>query len=483
MAGRPTKTRCVLDWLRVTIPYQYDKNDKIENYLSSNNNLQTAYRVSKTSAKDLIYAVINTLSLDGVGYTNASIATLNKLESALYGYDGTFVIGHARIMYKKPLKYMTKSSIKMGICLELSSHALRDIEQSKYFKNWITFFQTIKHYFPNARFSRIDIATDYFKDMKRLSAEGLHRLLKDKKINFISSSRSNPRYQGKVDKKTKKDIGETVYIQSPNSAFMLRVYNKYQERLYSHGDAWLKKNNIKNWTRWEVQFNADSAPKVADEIINGTNPSWIWHETISHLMSFQVSHKIVTTNQKGKYVQVDWLGPRSKKIKKVWVPKWWDDFLNKDHIPQFDFSGKTPHWTYDKHMNWLAKCVLPAFVKDLLVQILQGGDVDTYMNHLLDQGMSKLQPKDVDDLVHYSKQIQASDFYKTDNQFKFTKTVNKIADTFTRMVSARIYEERNYSKLKQDDLREIKLHEYEEFVKAHGISNNYYNLKGTGVIK
>ena len=68
MAGRPSRTRCVLDWLRITIPYAYNENDKITDYLSKNNNLQTAYRVSETSAQDLIYAVINTLGLDGVNY-------------------------------------------------------------------------------------------------------------------------------------------------------------------------------------------------------------------------------------------------------------------------------------------------------------------------------------------------------------------------------------------------------------------------------
>ena len=165
------------------------------------------------------------------------------------------------------------------------------------------------------------------------------------------------------------------------------------------------------------------------------------------------------------------------------MPDWWDEFLDKDHVPTFDFSGKTPHWTYDRHMEWLGKCVLPTFVKDLLVQILQGGNVDAYLNHLLDQGMSKLQPKDIDDLVTYSRQIQASDFCKTDNQFKFTKTVKQIGDRFTGMVSARIYDQRNKLKITQDDLQEIKLHDYEVFIKEHGISNNYFNLQGKGVIK
>lgn len=475
-----SKTRCVLDWLRITIPYEYDENDTISDYLSNNNNPMTAYRVSETSAEALIYAVINCLGLDGVNYTNASIASLVKLEKANYGYSGTYVIGHARIMYKQARKYMPLSSIKMGVCLELSSHALRDIEQSSSFTNWIDFFQNVKKFFPNARFARIDVACDFFKDMKRLSAEGLHRLLKDKKINFVTTSRSDPRYQGSIH--NGKDHAETVYINSPQSRFMLRVYNKFFERIESHGDAWLKHNRIKNWVRWEVQYNADSAPDVAERIIQGEDPASIWHDTIYRLMSFQVPDTIVGKNQKHKYVKVDWLNPFSKKIEQVWVPTWWNDFMDDNHIPKFDFSGKSPHYTYDKHMDWIGKCVLPAFVKDLLVQILQGGDVDTYLNHLLDQGMTKLSPKDIDDIVHYAKEIRQSDFYKTDNQFQFTKTVNQIADRFTGMVEARVYDFRNRDKLNVDDLEPIKIQEYEDFIKEHGISNNYYNLKGKGVI-
>ena len=143
--ARRTKDRVVLDWLRVTIPYKYDAND-CKSYLSDNNNTVKAYKVDKVSAKSLIYAVINVLSLDGTGYTNASLATLTKLENSLYGYTGTMVLGHVRIMYKQPKEYMQLSHIKMGICLELSSHALRDIEQNANFTNWFDFFQTLKKY-------------------------------------------------------------------------------------------------------------------------------------------------------------------------------------------------------------------------------------------------------------------------------------------------------------------------------------------------
>lgn len=125
---------------------------------------------------------------------------------------------------------------------------------------------------------------------------------------------------------------------------------------------------------------------------------------------------------------------------------------------------------------------MPTFIKDLLVQIIQGGDVDTYLNHLLDQGMTKLSPRDIDDIVHYAKEIRQSNFYKTDNQFEFTKTVDRIADRFTGMVEARVYDFRNKDKFNGDDLEPIKIQEYEDFISEHGISNNYYNLKGKGVI-
>ena len=113
---------------------------------------------------------------------------------------------------------------------------------------------------------------------------------------------------------------------------------------------------------------------------------------------------------------------------------------------------------------------------------MQGGNVDTYLNHLLDQGMSKLQPKDIDDLVHYAKQIRQSKFYKTNNQFEFTETINHLSDRLTGMIKQRLYDLRNEAKMNASALDEIRFEEYQNFVHEHGISNNYYNLKGTGVI-
>ena len=156
--------------------------------------------------------------------------------------------------------------------------------------------------------------------------------------------------------------------------------------------------------------------------------------------------------------------------------------MSESHIPSFDFSGKSPHYTYDKHMAWLGRCVLPTFVKDLLVQIVQGGNVETYLNHILNQGLVKLKPKDVDDIFYYAKQIRKSKFYKSDNKFEFTKDLQDIADKFTGMATARVYELRNQTKIHRDDLTDITLDSYEKFLREHGISNNFYNLKGTGVI-
>src|SRR5699024_12872720 len=118
--------------------------------------------------------------------------------------------------------------------------------------------KTLKKYFPDASIARIDIASYFFKDMGHLSAEGLHRLLKNKRYFVKLSSRSAPRYQGLV--RDHKDVAETVYINKPQSAYMLRVYNKFEERVYSHGDARLNNNGINDWLRWEIQANGESAP-------------------------------------------------------------------------------------------------------------------------------------------------------------------------------------------------------------------------------
>src|SRR5699024_12839481 len=107
--------------------------------------------------------------------------------------------------------------------------------------------KTLKKYFPDASIARIDIASYFFKDMGHLSAEGLHRLLKNKRYFVKLSSRSAPRYKGLV--RNHKDVAETVYINKPQSAYMLRRYNKFEERVYSHIDAWRKNKSIMTWLR------------------------------------------------------------------------------------------------------------------------------------------------------------------------------------------------------------------------------------------
>lgn len=473
------QNRVVLDWIRFTIPYEYDDSNSLE-ILSYQNNLQTVYKVDEVSAKSLIYVVINALGLDGQNYTDASVATMSRLSKTFYGYAKTLVLGHARLMYMEPKKWMSSSNAKKGICVELSSHALRDIENSKGFENWFRFFYNLKHLFPTVNFSRIDVAADFFKNMNRLSAEGLHKLLKDKKVKFVSSVKSPPRYQGSII--DKRDQAETVYIGRPQSSMMLRVYNKFEERIASHGDTWLKTNKIKNWVRWEIQFNAESAPKIADFIVNGTSPSQIWHDAIAHMLSFQVDSKIVGTNQKHKFVKTDWKSSRGK-VKSVWVPKFWSDFMNTDLVPKFDYSGKQPHYTYDKHMDWLARAVLPTFVKDILVQIIQGGDVDTYLNHILDQGMSKLSPKDIDELVLYAQQIKKSKFYETGNQFEFMETVKNIESRFSGMIAQRVYDTRNSNKVDGSYFEEIMVQSYKDFLAQFGYGNNIKKLKQEHIIR
>src|SRR5699024_11996721 len=116
----------------------------------------------------------------------------------------------------------------------------------------------IKKYFTIARLVKNYIDSEFCKDKGHLSADVLHILLKNKRYFVKLSSRSAPRYQGLV--RDHKDVAETVYINKPQSAYMLRVYNKFEERVYSHGDARLNNNGINDWLRWEIQANGESAP-------------------------------------------------------------------------------------------------------------------------------------------------------------------------------------------------------------------------------
>ena len=96
--------------------------------------------------------------------------------------------------------------------------------------------------------------------------------------------------------------------------------------------------------------------------------------------------------------------------------------------------------------------------------------------------MSKLQPKDVDDIVNYLKSIKVSKFKKNNNQFTFTKTITQISDRVTGMIGQRLYDMRNDGKFDKESLHQIQLQNYIDFVNEYGIANDIAKLRANGVI-
>lgn len=478
MARPKVKDRIVLDWLRFSIPYEFNENDS-KQYLSNNLNPQRAYKVNRESAKSLLLVVLNALSLDGKNYTNASLASLSAVNKALYGYDKTYMVGRSHVMLKTPERYMTKSALKMGVCVDLSSHALRDIENSSEFTNWTDWLLNIRELFPSVKFSRVDLAADFFHDLKQLTPLGLHKIARQSygrklHVNHIYRSKTivtTDLRNGKID-------GSTFYLGSSSSSYMLRVYDKYNERLNSHGDSWLKKSKIKNWTRYEFECHSVSG-RVIELLANGVDAGSIWLDLLRKMMFIQASPR-----EQGVFIDVLKFNSKSKKYKtkKVEVPKFWAKFVKKSNVPKFDYKGKSPHWTYDKHMKWLEMSVLPSFTKDLLAQIMQGGDVETYLNHIIKQGMSKLTPRDADDIVKWSESLKVSTFKARNNEFDFRSMIKDISDQFTGMVGQRYYDLKNVAYVKADDFAEIELQNYADFIVQNGLKNDVNRLVKNHVI-
>lgn len=482
MSKSKMQARTVLDWLRFTIPYEYDKNDSIP-YLSNNCNPLRAYHVKTESAQSLLYAVINALSMDGVNYTDASIQGLANLSKASLGYDGTWVICHVRVMYKEMKEYMPLSQIKMGVCVEISSHGLRDIENSKDFTTWNAWLKNFKDIFPNAQCTRIDLASDFFKDLHHLTPRGLRDIALGKGHRKIVSLPKYHNYIERIDSKAQQVVGSCYYIGDRRNSYMLRAYDKYEERLFAHGDSWLKHHKIKNWTRYEIQCNKKTASHVIGLLANGVSAAQIWLDLIRKLMYIEASPSD-KKHGRSRFIEVQVYSVKKRDfIKKVVeVPYWWAEFVDFNNIPSFDYTGKTPHWTYDRHMDWIGRAVLPSFIKDLIAVIYEGGDPDTYFNHIINQGMSKLQPRDVDDIVNYLKSIKVSKFKKNNNQFAFTKTITQISDRVTGMIGQRLYDMRNDGKFDKESLHQIQLQNYIDFINEYGIANDIAKLRANGVI-
>lgn len=485
MARPRIQDRTVLDWLRIVVPYPYDKTKKIP-YLSYNNNPLNAYLVDVKKAKSLLYIVANAMGLDGQNYTNASLATLNALKRAHYGYDGTYVFGHARVMYKEIKSYLPLSEIKMGMCIDLSSHALRDIENSRGFENWSKWLDNFHNIFPQAKYKRVDLASDFFHDLGLLTPSGLKKLAVGSRGRLLICTRVRKgRNIESIDFVNHKMSGQTFEVGvRRGSSYYLRAYDKFHERLNEHGDAWLKHNRIKHWTRYELEIHERIASHVIGLLRSGVSASQIWLDLIRKLMYIQASSDDVKKGRvKSIETQVFDVKNKIYKTKVVIVPKFWAEFIDNSNVPKFDYTGKTPSWTYDKHMHWFGSAVMPSFTKDLLAQIMQGCDVNTYLNQIFSQSLSKLQPADVDDIIHWAKSLKVSKFKQAKNEFDFTSMLKSMSDRFTGMIGQRLYDLRNQNRFTEDDLITHEIEEYENFVKEYGLANEIVRLKQKGIIQ
>lgn len=470
--------RSVLDWARIRIPYKYDKTDAI-NYSSANNNPLKAYALDVQECKSLPYRVLNALGIDGYQFTNASMATVSKISEAKWGYSGTVVLGHIKLMYMDIKDHLPASQCEMGVCLELSSHALRDIENAKGFTNWFQWFQDFYTVFPNAVATRIDIAADFFHDLHQLTPLGLSRLGLGAYGRTLHTKTRKNQYIEDQDTAKKKRIGETYSFGKRTNNIYLRVYDKLQERIHEHGDSWLKDNRIKNWTRWEFELKNKAACDAVNQLLSGVPASQIWLDLVRRTCWVEANDKEKGNPVKAKKIAVQVFDPRNKvyKLKYKWVPNFWANFIDGDNVPSFDYSGKTPHWTYDRHMTWLGKSVLPSFTKDLLVELMQGGDANTYLNQIFQQSMSKLAPKDVDEIIKYSDALKTSNFKAQNNEFDFNKMLKTMSDRFTGMIAQRLYDLRNEAKFSEDDAKVREVEAYEDFIKEHGLENDLLKFK------
>lgn len=218
--------------------------------------------------------------------------------------------------------YDNDSSI-YDVYVSLSGSGCRLLEDynSPYDFDWFVFLRVLTSEF-DVSFRRIDIAIDDYTDLLNTRKLWFRYYKKDK---FAGACRSVPKYiEGRE---------EELLLGSPQSDYMIRIYNKGLERGFKHGEKILNSNTgelVDYWWRLEQQIRGHKADQFILKWLQSGS------EALGQIACGYI-HEFIRFLTK----------PNDKKnSQRIPVCQWWLDFLSD--AKRIKFTSK-PGTVYNKH--------------------------------------------------------------------------------------------------------------------------------------
>lgn len=275
-------------------------------------------------------------------------------ENGKYGYKSHYRFGHIAIYFDGP--------DDAGVFLDISGQGCREYEAFDS-KSWSQLFNDILPLKYN--FTRLDVAIDDFADFLHLPT--LKRKVRDGAVRSRFKTSMEVR---KTKVSDGSSSGETLYFGSAQSRIQIRFYDKLLEQVSKNKKV---DENIKHWTRVEVQLRKEHANAVAIVIAK--------HERDIGGVVKGILHNYVTFCVKST----------KDTNKSRWnVARWWHYFL--DDVEKLSLSQVAPDRSIQRSEDWIKRQTTTSWAT---VYTAYDGDMNKFMNYLID-GTHKMDDKHLD---------------------------------------------------------------------------------------
>lgn len=282
------KNRVLIDWLEFTVNTEFMYNDRYKSLKSY------------------------------LGYQGVDFVSLPR---GMNGYPRQMSLGRARILYG--------ATVDMGVHVVLSGEAIRDMTTDLF-----QFIHFVLHM--GGRFTRVDVACDDFTQT----------VTPQKCLELLEKGHATSKFKTFRDMKggTIKDgleIGRTIYLGSPSSRLMVRIYDKALEQISKQNQNGDFCGPVHPWTRVELQIRKENA-----------------HSFIEKLHENQFSLGSLAMKLLNNYIQFRTVSTDTNKSR--WgLVSWWASFLNTTEKLSISIQKAVP--TLERMNNWFKKQIAPTF--------------------------------------------------------------------------------------------------------------------------
>lgn len=274
--------------------------------------------------------IVRCLQMDPALFVSREYGTLPGYRKSK-SFGGIVVCYDGIAAHSKESGEQLRSADDMGVCVSMSGEGCRTFEHMSVFKaqegGAMAQLLAAVHIDPDAHVTRVDLAMDDHSGLLDM----------DTIIDYSDNSQINSRIRKTrvvSDRDGRNDLGKTLYIGAPSSAFRVRIYDKAKEQ-YAPGEA----GYDKPWIRVEFVMRGKHADGFVAAFCNS--------DDLGKLAAGILSDHL-------RFIERD-----DSNITRCSTAQWWLDFVESVEAVKLMLPEPMQH-TIDRMGEWLTYQIAPS---------------------------------------------------------------------------------------------------------------------------